>query len=65
MLENNVPSKLIARPWPRFNPHPILSTGKICCCNCHVLDVEDEAQEQKNGGSGSSQVQQYAPCLKL
>ena len=33
---------------------------------CHLRgDVEDEAQEQKNGGSGSTQVQQHAPCLKL
>ena len=30
-----------------------------------VTIVEDEAQEQKNGGSGSTQVQQHAPCLKL
>lgn len=22
MLENNVPSKPIARPWPRLNPQP-------------------------------------------
>ena len=52
---------LPAPPFLSFYSKLLVDSSPYCLRG----DVEDEAQAQRNGGSGSSQVQQHMHCLRL